>query len=92
MREKTKKFFFLFVFKNYIHWKHLLPLFSSYNWNEVLTPLFSGYNLREAPTSKFSGYIHKEATTPYVLWLQPKGGDNHLSFPHPTILKYKCEM
>jgi hypothetical protein len=55
-----------------------------------LQPLsFSVYNLREAPTPRFYGYNHKEATTPYVLWLQPEGGYNHLSLPHPTTLKYK---
>jgi hypothetical protein len=52
-------------------------------------PSFSGYNLREAPTPQFSGYNQKEATTPYVIWLQPEGGYNHLSFPCPTTLKYK---
>jgi hypothetical protein len=52
-------------------------------------PNFSGYNLREAPTPQFSGYNQKEATTPYVLRLQPKGGYNHLSLPHPTALTYK---
>jgi hypothetical protein len=49
-------------------------------------PIFSGYNLKEAPTLQFYGYNQKEATTPYVLWLQPEGGYNHLSFPnHPEI-------
>jgi hypothetical protein len=52
-------------------------------------PSFSGYNLREDPTPQFSGYNQKEATTPYVLWLQPEGGYNHLSFPRPTALTYK---
>jgi hypothetical protein len=52
-------------------------------------PSFSGYKLREAPTPQFSGYNQKEATTPYVLRLQLEGGHNHLSFPHPTALKYK---
>jgi hypothetical protein len=52
-------------------------------------PSFSGYNLREAPTPQFSGYNQKEATTPYVLWIQLKGGNNHLSLPHPTDLTYK---
>jgi hypothetical protein len=52
-------------------------------------PSFPGYNLREAPTPQFSGYNQKEATTPYVLWLQPEGGCNHLSLPHPTSLMYK---
>jgi hypothetical protein len=51
--------------------------------------ILSGYNLREAPTPQFSGYNQKEATTPYVLQLQPKGGYNHLSLPHPTALKYR---
>jgi hypothetical protein len=37
-------------------------------------PLISGYNPRESPTPKFFGYSQKEDTTPYVLWLQPKGG------------------
>jgi hypothetical protein len=50
-------------------------------------PSFSGYNLREAPTPQFFGYNKKEATTPYVLWLQPEGGYNHLSLPHPATLK-----
>jgi hypothetical protein len=49
-------------------------------------PSFSGYNLKEAPTPQFSGYNQKEDTTPYVLRLQPEGGYNHLSFPHPTAL------
>jgi hypothetical protein len=52
-------------------------------------PNFSDYNLREAPTPQFYGYNHKEAMTPYVLWLQPEGGYNHLSFPHSTALMYK---
>jgi hypothetical protein len=56
------------------------------------SPIFSGYNLREAPTPQFYGYNQKEATTPYVLRLQSKGGYNHLSFPRPTALKYKCQI
>jgi hypothetical protein len=52
-------------------------------------PNFSSYNLRESPTPQFSGYNQKEATNPYVLWLQPKGGYNHLSLPRPTTLTYK---
>jgi hypothetical protein len=36
--EKTMEFFFLYVLKNYIHWKHQLPLFSSCNWKEAPTP------------------------------------------------------
>jgi hypothetical protein len=55
-------------------------------------PIFSGYNLREAPTPQFSDYNQKEATTPCVLWLEPDGGYNHLSFTHPTALKYKFQM
>jgi hypothetical protein len=49
--------------------------------------LKGGSNLMEAPTPQFSGYNQKEATTPYVLWLQPKGGYYHLSLPRPTALK-----
>jgi hypothetical protein len=49
-------------------------------------PSFSEKNQREALTPQFYGYNQKEATTPYVLWLQPEGGYNHLSFPHPTAL------
>jgi hypothetical protein len=52
-------------------------------------PIFLGYNLREYPTPQFSGYNQKEAITLYVLWLQPEGGYNHLSLPHPTTIKYK---
>jgi hypothetical protein len=52
-------------------------------------PSLSGYNLRENSTPQLSRYKQKEATTPYVLRLQPEGGYNHLSFPHPTTLKYK---
>jgi hypothetical protein len=50
---------------------------------------FSSYNLREDPNPEFSSYSQKEATTPYVLRIQPKGGYNHLSLPHPTALTYK---
>jgi hypothetical protein len=51
-------------------------------------PLVSqGYNLKESPNPLFFGYNQKEATTPYVLWLQPKGGYNHPSLPRPTALK-----
>jgi hypothetical protein len=53
----------------------------------IQPPSFSGYNLREAPTPQISGYNQKEATTPNVLWLQPKGGYNHLSLPRPATLK-----
>jgi hypothetical protein len=87
-RQKTTKLFLLYVLKNYIHWKHQLPLFSSCNWKEDPTHSFSGYNLREAPTPQFSGYNQKEATTPYVFWLQPEGGYKHLSLPRPTTLMY----
>ena len=85
-REKTMKCFFLYVLKNYIHWKHQLPLFSNCNWKEAPPLSFSGYNLREAPTPQLSGYNQKEATTPNVLWL-PEGGYNHLSLPRPATLK-----
>ena len=84
--------FFLICLQKYIHWKHQLPLFSSCNWKWLQPPSLSGYNLREAPTPQLSGYNQKEATTPYVLRLQPKGGYNHLSLPHPSTLKYKCQM
>jgi hypothetical protein len=50
---------------------------------------FSGYNLRESPTPQLYGYNQKDATTPYVLWLQPEGGYNHLSLPHSISLMYK---
>jgi hypothetical protein len=86
-REKTTECFFLYVLKNYIHWKHQLPLFSAATGRRLQPPSFSGYNLKEAPTPQFSGYNQKEATTPYVLWLQPEGGYNHLSLPRPTTLK-----
>jgi hypothetical protein len=36
--EKTTEWFILYVLKNYIHWKHQLPLFSSCNWKEAPTP------------------------------------------------------
>ena len=49
-------------------------------------PSFLGYNPREAPNPQFSGYNQKEDTTLYVPWLEPEGGYNHLSFPHPTTL------
>jgi hypothetical protein len=52
-------------------------------------PSLSGYNLREAPTPQFFGYNQKEYTNPYVLWLQPEGGYNHLPLPCPTTLTYK---
>jgi hypothetical protein len=63
--------------------------FPSATGRRLQPPSFSGYNLRESPTPQFSGYIQKEAKIPFVLQLQPKGGYNHLSFPRPTILKYK---
>jgi hypothetical protein len=52
-------------------------------------PIFSVYNLREATTPQLFGYKKKEDTTPYVLQLQTKGGNNHLYLPHPSTLKYK---
>jgi hypothetical protein len=55
-------------------------------------PIFSSYNLREDPTPQFSGCNKKEATNPYVLWVQPEAGYNHLSLPHQTALKYKCQI
>jgi hypothetical protein len=86
-REKTTKCFILYVLKNYIHWKHQLPFFLATTGRRLQPPIFLGYNLREDPTPQFSGYNQKEATTPYVLQLQPEGGYNHLSLPHPTTLK-----
>jgi hypothetical protein len=41
-RDKTTECFFLYVLKNYIHWKHQLPLFSNCNWKEAPTPMFLG--------------------------------------------------
>jgi len=55
-------------------------------------PLFSSYNLREDSTPQFFRYNQNKAATPYTLWLQSEGGYNHLSLPHPTALKYKCQM
>jgi hypothetical protein len=55
----------------------------------IQPPRFSSYNMREAPTPQFFGSNQKESTTPYVLQRQPKGGYNHLSFPHTNSLKYK---
>jgi hypothetical protein len=52
-------------------------------------PSFSGYNLRESPTPQFSSYNQKGDTTPYVLQIQPEGGYNHMSLPHPTTLTKK---
>jgi hypothetical protein len=63
--------------------------FTTATRRRIQPPNFSGYNLREAPTPQFFGYNQKEATTPYVLWLQPEGEYNHLSFPHPTTLTWK---
>ena len=67
MNNHTTKRLFLYVLKNYIHWKHQLPLFSSCNWRRLQPPSFSGYNLRQDPTPQFSGYNQKDAITPYVL-------------------------
>jgi hypothetical protein len=63
--EKTTKLFFLYVLKNYIHWKHHLPLFSSCNWKDVVTPLFLKLQLEGSSNS-------------LILWLQPEGGYNPL--------------
>jgi hypothetical protein len=63
--------------------------FSAATGRRLQPPSFLGYNLKEAPTPQFSGYNQKEATTPYLLRLQPEGGYNHLSLPHPTAVKYK---
>ena len=60
--------FFLYVFKNYIHWKHQIPLFSRRNWKEAPTPYF----LRLQPEGSSNSPI---------LWLQPKGGYNPLCSP-----------
>jgi hypothetical protein len=64
-RRKPHNGFFLYVFKNYIHWKHQLPLFSSCNWKEALTP----YIFRLQPEGSSNSPI---------LWLQPEGGYNSL--------------
>jgi hypothetical protein len=37
-QEKTTELFFSYVLKNYTHWKHQLPLFSSCNYKEPPTP------------------------------------------------------
>jgi hypothetical protein len=70
-REKTTELFFLYVLKNYIHWKHQLPLFSSCNWKEAPTPLF----LRLQPEGSSNSPI---------LWIQPEGGYNPLCSPSTT--------
>jgi hypothetical protein len=63
--EKTTKCFFLYVLKNYIHWKHQLPLFSSYNWKEALAPLFLRLQIEGRSNSP-------------ILWIQLEGGYNRL--------------
>jgi hypothetical protein len=62
---ENHKCFFLYVFKNYIHWKHQLPFSPVATGRRLRPPIFSGYNLRESPTPQFS-------------WLQPEGGYNPL--------------
>jgi hypothetical protein len=64
-REKTTELFFLYVLKNYIHWKHQLPLFLRCNWKEAPTPLF----LRLQPEGSSNSLI---------LWLQTEGSYNPL--------------
>jgi hypothetical protein len=64
-REKTTECFFLYVFNNYIHWKHQLNFFPAATGRRLQPPSLSRYNLKEAPTPQFSGYNQKEAKTPY---------------------------
>jgi hypothetical protein len=40
-REKTTELFILYVLKNYIHWKHQLPLFSQLQLEGGSNPLVS---------------------------------------------------
>ena len=40
-REKTTECFFLYVLKNYIHWKHKLPLFFQLQLEGGSNPLVS---------------------------------------------------
>jgi hypothetical protein len=63
--EKTTECFFLYVLKNYIHWKNQLPLFSNYNWKEASTPYFLKLQLEGISNSP-------------ILWLQLEGGYNPL--------------
>jgi hypothetical protein len=64
-REKITIFFFLYVLKNYIHWKHQIPLFSNCNWKESPTPLFLRIQLEGSSNSP-------------ILWIQLEGGYNPL--------------
>jgi hypothetical protein len=82
--EKTTKCFFLYVLKNYIHWKHQFPLFSSCNSKDAPTPYF----LRLQPEGSSNSPI---------LWLQPEGGYNPLCSPatterwlQPPVLALSC--
>jgi hypothetical protein len=84
--------FFLYVFKNYIHWKHQLPLFSSCNWKEAPTPYIFRLQPEGSSNSPILWLQPEGGYNPLCSRLQPEGGYNHLSFPHPTTLKYKCQI
>jgi hypothetical protein len=91
-QKKTTKFFFLYVLKNYIHWKHQLPLFSRCNWKGASNHLVSQATTRgklELPNSlattrrslqppMFSDCKRKVATTTYPCPVQLLQGKNSL--------------
>jgi hypothetical protein len=66
---------FLFI-KEYIHWKHQLPISLATTGRRLQPPIY-----RLQPEGSSNSLIYR---------LQPEGGYNPLSLPHPTTLKYKC--
>ena len=101
--EKTTECFFLYVLKNYIHWKHQLPLFSSCNWKEAPTPLVSQattWGKLQLPNSMAttrrrlqppmsSGYNRKVATTTFPCPVLPPWSRSRMMEP---LSHYHCEI
>ena len=101
--EKTTQCFFLYVLKNYIHWKHQLPLFSSCNWKEAPTLLVSQattWGKHQLPKSlattrrrlqppMFSGYNWKVDTTTCPCPILPPWSRSRMMEP---LSHYHCEI
>jgi hypothetical protein len=64
------------IVKEYIHWKHQLPISPATTGRRLQPPI---YRLQPEGSSNS-----------LIFWLQLEGGYNPLSLPHPTTLKYKC--
>jgi hypothetical protein len=83
---------FLYISKDYIHRKHQLPNSPAPTGRRLQPPIYrlqpeGSYNSLNSPAT-----TRRRLQPPRFSILQPEGGYDPLSLPHPASLKYKCRL